>query len=112
MVWEKNIMISYYQIQRLASKRRIPENVIEKDYFIELLLSYLGRNNLFRKMVIFRGGTSLKKMYFPDYRFSEDLDFVISDDESLDSMNAVIENILKEISTDFPFIPSKISSYF
>ena len=31
-------MINYFQIQRIASQKRIPEDIIEKDYFIELLL--------------------------------------------------------------------------
>jgi predicted nucleotidyltransferase component of viral defense system len=29
------------------------------------------------KAIVFKGGTVLKKMYFPDYRFSEDLDFTL-----------------------------------
>ena len=69
-------MINYFQIQRIASQKRIPEDIIEKDYFIELLLFYLSSDYSFRKKFVFRGGTALKKIYFPDYRFSEDLDFL------------------------------------
>jgi predicted nucleotidyltransferase component of viral defense system len=49
--------------------------LVEKDYFCSLLLSYLyqqGETN-----VVFRGGTSLGKIYADFYRLSEDLDFVI-----------------------------------
>ncbi|MBM3708545.1 MAG: hypothetical protein FJW69_09485 [Actinobacteria bacterium] len=67
-------MIGYFQIQRIASQKGLPEDLIEKDYFIELLLFYLSSNTFFNKNSIFRGGKSLKKVYFPDYRFSEDLD--------------------------------------
>lgn len=32
-----------------------------------------------KKVLIFKGGTCLKKCYLPDYRFSEDLDFTVTD---------------------------------
>jgi uncharacterized protein len=103
-------MINYFQIQRLASKKRVPEDVIEKDYFIELLLFYLSSNVSFSKKSIFRGGTSLKKIYFPDYRFSEDLDFIVEEKENLSDLEEDINKILIRIANDFPFIPSKIST--
>ncbi|CAN5145726.1 hypothetical protein BH20BAC1_BH20BAC1_03460 [soil metagenome] len=31
------------------------------------------------KIFVFKGGTCLRKCYFPDYRFSEDLDFTLID---------------------------------
>ncbi|MHB1275032.1 MAG: nucleotidyl transferase AbiEii/AbiGii toxin family protein [Candidatus Humimicrobiaceae bacterium] len=103
-------MINYFQIQRLASKKRVPEDVIEKDYFIELLLFYLSSDYFFRKKSIFRGGTSLKKIYFPDYRFSEDLDFIVEEKENLADLEKAFNEILIKISNDFPFKPAKISS--
>ena len=103
-------MIDYFQIQRLASKKRIPEDVIEKDYFIELLLFYLSSDYSFRKKSIFRGDTSLKKIYFPDYRFSEDLDFIVEEKENLADLEEYFNEILIKISNDFPFKPTKISS--
>jgi predicted nucleotidyltransferase component of viral defense system len=35
------------------------------------------------KILVFKGGTVLKKVYFEDYRFSEDLDFTLLDNEIL-----------------------------
>jgi predicted nucleotidyltransferase component of viral defense system len=102
-------MINYFQIQRLASKKRMPEDVVEKDYFIELLLFYLSSDYFFRNKSIFRGGTSLKKIYFPDYRFSEDLDFIVKEKENLADFEEILNEILIKISNDFPFKPSKIS---
>lgn len=103
-------MINYFQIQRIASQKRIPEDIIEKDYFIELLLFYLSSDYSFRKKFVFRGGTALKKIYFPDYRFSEDLDFIVEEKENLTDLEEVLNEILIKISNDFPFKPSKISS--
>lgn len=103
-------MIDYFQVQRLASKKRVSEDIIEKDYFIELLLFYLSSDYSFRKKSVFRGGTSLKKIYFPGYRFSEDLDFILKEKENLKDLEEVLNEILTKISNDFPFRPTKISS--
>jgi len=103
-------MIDYFKIQRLASKTGLSEDIIEKDYFIELLLFYLSSNVTFKNNSIFRGGTALKKIYFPDYRFSEDLDFIIEEKENLDDFDKALNEILMKISDDFPFKPNKNST--
>jgi predicted nucleotidyltransferase component of viral defense system len=61
---------------RLAERggRRIPETVLERDYCLSWFLVGLSRSPL-RDRLAFKGGTALKKCYFADYRFSEDLDF-------------------------------------
>ncbi len=35
----------------------------------------ISKNPFLKENLVFKGGTVLKKVYFPDYRFSEDLDF-------------------------------------
>ncbi|GAI52412.1 unnamed protein product, partial [marine sediment metagenome] len=99
-------MISYFQIQRLASQKEVSEDIIEKDYFMELILYYLSDDNFFNERVIFRGGTALKKIYFSDYRYSEDLDFLIEDKEKLSDYSQRFDKILTKISSDFPFKPT------
>jgi len=37
-------MISYTQIQKLSSMEVVPEEIIEKDYLIELILYYLSKD--------------------------------------------------------------------
>jgi predicted nucleotidyltransferase component of viral defense system len=49
--------------------------LIEKDYFCSILLSYLYGDDT---PLVFRGGTCLSKIYGEFYRLSEDLDFTIS----------------------------------
>jgi hypothetical protein len=63
---------------RLAERgrRRIPETVLERDYCLSWFLVGLSRSPL-RDRLAFKGGTALKKCYFADYRFSEDLDFTL-----------------------------------
>jgi predicted nucleotidyltransferase component of viral defense system len=64
---------------RLAEQggRRIPETVLERDYCLSWFLVGLSRSGL-RERLAFKGGTALKKCYFGDYRFSEDLDFTLT----------------------------------
>jgi len=56
--------------------RRIPESVLERDYCLAWFLAGLSQSQL-GKLLIFKGGTALKRCYFGDYRFSEDLDFTL-----------------------------------
>jgi len=91
-------MINYSQIIKKATEKGISAKTIEKDYFIELFLFYFSKHENIKDL-IFRGGTALKKMYFPDYRFSEDLDFLTK--ESLDKFSLV--KIIEKINKDFPF---------
>lgn len=104
-------MINYSYIQRLSSKQGVPEETIEKDYLIEFVLSYLGKDKYFKEKLVFRGGTALKKVYFPDYRFSEDLDFLIEDKENLKECEEKLDQLLVKISSENPFQLNKRSEY-
>src|SRR5689334_8139908 len=55
-------------------RRGVPPEVIEKDYLLSYLLAGLSAVPELRGLR-FKGGTALKKVYFGEYRFSEDLDF-------------------------------------
>ncbi|MEK6704796.1 MAG: nucleotidyl transferase AbiEii/AbiGii toxin family protein, partial [Bdellovibrionota bacterium] len=57
--------------------------VVEKDYVLGWVLAGINNNNLLEKNWVFKGGTCLKKCYFETYRFSEDLDFTLSDESQL-----------------------------
>lgn len=56
-------------------ERGIPWEVLERDYLLSWLLAGFDQVPLLRDSIAFKGGTALKKCYFGDYRFSEDLDF-------------------------------------
>lgn len=49
--------------------------VLERDYVLSWILAGISRHGQLRETLVFKGGTALKKCYFGDYRFSEDLDF-------------------------------------
>ena len=104
-------MIDYLQVQRLSLKNNISPEIIEKDYFIELLLFYFSKDNFLCENFVFRGGTALKKVYFPEYRFSEDLDFVIDSKKEINVYQEIIIQILQKISTDYPIKIDKRSMF-
>ena len=60
-----------------AGGRRIPEAVIERDYVLAWFLTGLAGHPL-RDVLAFKGGTALRRCWFEDYRFSEDLDFMLT----------------------------------
>lgn len=95
-------MIDYLQVQRLALKNNVSPEIIEKDYFIELVLFYFSIDSSLCENLVFRGGTALKKVYFPEYRFSEDLDFVIDNKKEINIYQEMIIQILQKISSDYP----------
>src|SRR5260370_23841911 len=67
--------------------RRIPESVLERDYCLSWVLIGLTHTR-FANWVSFKGGTALKKIYFPAYRFSEDLDFTLQQEVPWDELQA------------------------
>jgi hypothetical protein len=61
---------------QLARKRLgTPWEVLERDYILSWILAGINQVPSLQDTIIFKGGTALKKCYFGDYRFSEDLDF-------------------------------------
>lgn len=65
----------YLRIKSLGKELGIPMYVIEKDYSLDYILAGIGAQPALFGSLVFKGGTALKKIYFGDYRFSEDLDF-------------------------------------
>lgn len=76
-------MITQQEIKTLANKHKLNPNMIEKDYVLGWMLVGINQNTTLSKKWIFKGGTCLKKSYFKDYRFSEDLDFTLTKNASV-----------------------------
>ena len=65
---------------RLQEARRrlgIPWEVLERDYLLSWVLAGISQVPVLQDTLVFKGGTALRKCYFGDYRFSEDLDFSV-----------------------------------
>jgi predicted nucleotidyltransferase component of viral defense system len=72
-------MIKPGEIQRKAREAAVRDQQIEKDYILSWILQGIACHKELSKIIVFKGGTVLKKAYFEDYRFSEDLDFTLLD---------------------------------
>ncbi len=63
------------RLQEARKRLSVPWEVLERDYLLSWVLAGIGQVESLRETLVFKGGTALKKCYFGDYRFSEDLDF-------------------------------------
>ena len=68
-------MISKNEINKLASEQKVRTSTIDKDWVLGHFVDAIYTIPECRNDMIFKGGTCLKKCRFPNYRFSEDLDF-------------------------------------
>jgi predicted nucleotidyltransferase component of viral defense system len=66
-------LILQKEIREKAQTWKVPPETVDKDYVLGHFLSLFSEK--FNDQLVFKGGTCLRKCYFPDYRFSEDLDF-------------------------------------
>lgn len=102
-------MIKPGEIQRKANQDKVRDQQIEKDYVISWLLWGISQHKNLSKLLTFKGGTVLKKVYFNDYRFSEDLDFTllkdgVSNEQIFEWLNEVFTNILEEANIPLEII--------
>ena len=91
-------MIKPGEIQQKARAVGVRDQQIEKDYILTWILFGIAKHEQLSNAIVFKGGTVLKKVYFEDYRFSEDLDFTLLNSETT---NELIFDWFKEV---FEFI--------
>ena len=94
-------MIKPGEIQKKANQVGVRDQQIEKDYILSWILWGVANHEQLSKTVVFKGGTVLKKVYFEDYRFSEDLDFTllnneISNEQIFEWFNEIFDLIKEE----------------
>ena len=98
-------MIKPGEIQQKARELGVRDQQIEKDYLLSWILQGIAQHKQLSKTIVFKGGTVLKKIYFEDYRFSEDLDFtLLNNDASTGSAQATNEQIFDWFKETFEYI--------
>ena len=98
-------MIKPGEIQQKARELGVRDQQIEKDYLLSWILQGIAQHKQLSKTIVFKGGTVLKKIYFEDYRFSEDLDFTLqNNDASKGSAQATNEQIFDWFKETFEYI--------
>ncbi|MBX9924077.1 MAG: nucleotidyl transferase AbiEii/AbiGii toxin family protein [Rhabdochlamydiaceae bacterium] len=88
-------MIDKYEILKAAKELNIQPTTVEKDYVLGWVLMAIQDHPECQNNWIFKGGTCLKKCFFDNYRFSEDLDFTILPQNHIEE--SLMKKILKEI---------------
>lgn len=95
-------MIPQRDLSRIANGlfktggRRVPEAVIERDYCLAWFLTGLAQHPL-RDYLAFKGGTALRRCWFENYRFSEDLDFSLVKPIGLDAILSGLNEIFADV---------------
>jgi len=60
-----------------AARRALPEAIVEKDFWVCWVLKQLFSTRAFEGRLLFKGGTSLSKIFRAINRFSEDIDLAV-----------------------------------
>lgn len=68
-------MIAQKEIREKSEQKGVSTEIIDKDWVLSHVLKGIFETPNLGEHLIFKGGTCLKKCFFSDYRFSEDLDF-------------------------------------
>lgn len=104
-------MISEAELRRLAAGAGVDLMVLDLDYVLGWFLAGLYSQPAAGARLIFKGGTCLRKCYFTDYRFSEDLDFTLagfwSENEAVSAIEAVQRWSTGAHGPDFAALPHR-----
>lgn len=88
----------------------IDPGIVEKDYVLSKALMALSQSEQVQQSLLFKGGTALKKCYFPEWRFSEDLDFTSRVILKPKEIKAIFQTTT-EIVTQLFGVPMRVIEY-
>jgi predicted nucleotidyltransferase component of viral defense system len=80
-----NAVIPIEEVKTAARTAGVPTSTIERDFAQDWLLANLKNQNLALK-----GGTGIRKVFIPDYRFSDDLDFTAGESMDIKTIREVL----------------------
>jgi len=85
-------------IRSVTRHKNVPQYIVEKDYALSYLLAAIGSVDGLRENMVLKGGTALKKLYFADYRFSEDLDYSTRILGAIPQIDLLIESVTQRLN--------------
>lgn len=91
-------MIPVAELKRLASDTGIHFSTLELDYCLGWMLYGISREAELYHGIVFKGGTALRKCYFKEYRFSQDLDYTCRKELPPDRLEPLIRNACRNAS--------------
>lgn len=105
-------MIGEAELRRHAVAARVDTMVQDLDYGLGWFLAGLFAQRTAAQHLVFKGGTCLRKCYFADYRFSEDLDFTLRHAWPIEVLTETLEEVrawsLEADGPDFGAAPLRL----
>ncbi|OIO08812.1 MAG: hypothetical protein AUJ52_07580 [Elusimicrobia bacterium CG1_02_63_36] len=95
MIPQRNLSLLSNRLAK-GGGRRVPEAVLERDYCLAWFLAALCKEKLGERLA-FKGGTALKRCYIGDYRFSEDLDFTLTEETPFEDIRQGLEPVFARV---------------
>ncbi len=89
-------MLAQNELREKSALWGVPVETVDKDWVLGHVLRGIFSLELGPKFV-FKGGTCLRKAYFADYRFSEDLDFTAVRPVTDSAFHQLLDQCLKLI---------------
>jgi uncharacterized protein len=83
------------RLKKTATAAGVPYETVLKDFAIGHVLSALAAEKRLAGTLVMKGGTALRKLYFANYRFSEDLDFTARDAPRGDDLEAALRSVAR-----------------
>jgi predicted nucleotidyltransferase component of viral defense system len=80
-----------------TQKKKVLQHIVEKDYALTYLLVAIFQTDGLGDNLVLKGGTALKKLYFADYRFSEDLDYSTRVIGPVQQINAAMKIVVRSM---------------
>ena len=94
-------MIEEGEVHSQANEQVVQAVQIEKDYVISWVLYGIASNPFLLENLVFKGGTVLRKVYFPEYRLSEDIDFTWRGEEfNIDVIYAAFQEVCEWVEEE------------
>lgn len=103
---EARILITAETLRRIARGQRLPAGIVEKDYAVSWFLKEIFVNQTLREAFLFKGGTALRKVYFPTtWRLSHDLDFTVLGTLKTEQLREGLDQVLSaaNVNSGMPF---------
>lgn len=86
-------MIPDATVKGIARRLGVDPMIVDLDHALGVVLWALSDVGDPESTWVFKGGTCLRKMYFRDYRFSEDLDFTVTGRLAVDDVRRTLEEV-------------------
>ncbi len=95
MIPQRNLSLLSNRLARKGG-RRLPEVVLERNYCLPWFLVGFSNSPL-RERLAFKGETAIKRCYFGEYRFSEDLDFTQLADVPFEAIRTELDAVFEDV---------------